>query len=276
MIIRGFGFCSPQASQELPMINIVDLTQHYGVRPILSGVNLQVPTGTLAAILGPNGMGKSTLLAAVAGVLTPQKGYVEINGRRRKESVEAELEIRRQTVYLPDRPWLPAQRTGREFLLGVGKIYGISDEPLFDHINRVVRLFDLEALAHSPISSYSAGQQKKIALCSALVTRAEVLLLDEPFSGGLDPSGILALKSVLRRLTREHGATVLMTTPVPEIAADLADQLVILRDGAIAVAGSLDDLRQFADCEGDLSEVLERLVSPETLAHLEQYFAETP
>ena len=62
------------------MINVVDLTQHYGVRPVLRNVNLQVRRGELVVLLGPNGMGKTTLLAAMAGVLSPQKGYVEIDG----------------------------------------------------------------------------------------------------------------------------------------------------------------------------------------------------
>ena len=104
------------------MIDVVDLTQHYGIKPVLRGVNLQVGRGEVVALLGPNGMGKTTLLAAMAGVLSPQKGYVEIDGLRRKSSVENELAIRKKTVYLPDRPWLPVMRTGREFLLAVGRL----------------------------------------------------------------------------------------------------------------------------------------------------------
>lgn len=254
------------------MIDVVELTQHYGIRPIIQRINLRIGTGELAAILGPNGMGKSTLMASIAGVLTPQQGYVEINGLRRKSSAEAELAIRRQVVYLPDKPWLPASRTGREFLLAVGRAYDIPHERLFDHLDRLLPLFDLEALSDTPIRSYSAGQQKKIALCSALVTEAKVLLLDEPFSGGLDPSGILALKSVLRRLTQEHGCTVLMTTPVPELTEELADRFIIMRGGSIVVEGTLDDLRGHANCAGSLAEVLERLIAPKTLDNLNRYF----
>ncbi|HLJ11653.1 MAG TPA: ATP-binding cassette domain-containing protein, partial [Planctomycetaceae bacterium] len=132
-------------------------------------------------------------------------------------------------------------------------------------------LFELGELGDSPIRTYSAGQQKKVALCSALVSEAKVLLLDEPFSGGLDPSGILALKHVLRRLAQE-GGTILMTTPVPELVDELADRLIILRGGEIAVQGTLRDLQRETGCGGALSEVLERLISPHTLANLEKYF----
>jgi ABC-type multidrug transport system ATPase subunit len=254
------------------MIHVSNVTQHYGIRPVLKNINLTIPAGGLAAVIGPNGMGKSTLLGVIAGVLTPQYGYVEINGLRRKSSIDDELSIRRQLVYLPDRPWLPKNRTGREFLLGVGRLYDIPVERLIDHVERLLQLFELEKLGDSPIRSYSAGQQKKIALCSALVTEAQVLLLDEPFSGGLDPSGILALKHVLQRLAHD-GGTILMTTPVPELVDELADRLIILRDGQIAVQGTLYDLQRETGCWGPLSEVLERLISPHTLDNLERYFA---
>src|SRR5207245_2779794 len=102
-------------------IKVVDLTQHYGVRPILRGVNLHVARGELVVLLGPNGMGKTTLMASIAGVLAPQHGYVEIDGMRRRSSIEQELAIRKKVVYLPDHPWLPVLRTGREFLLSVGR-----------------------------------------------------------------------------------------------------------------------------------------------------------
>ena len=184
------------------MINVANVTQHYGIRPdVLRNINLSIPQArSLAAVIGPNGMGKSTLLAVIAGVLSPQHGFVEVDGLRRKSSIENELAIRRKVVYLPDRPWLPKNRTGREFLLGVGRLYDIPVERLIDHAERLLQLFELDRLGDLPVRTYSAGQQKKIA---ALLGRWSLrcsewlLLLDEPFSGGLDPSGILALKHVL-------------------------------------------------------------------------------
>ena len=118
------------------MIVLSHVTQHYGVRPVLRGINLRIERGEIVVVLGPNGMGKSTLLGVMGGALTPQRGYVEIDGLRRRSSVENELAIRRKALYLPDKAWVPAQRTGREFLLGVGRLYEVSDDRLFDHIER--------------------------------------------------------------------------------------------------------------------------------------------
>jgi len=90
-----------------PAIELVGVVQHYGVRPVLRGINVQIPPGTIVATVGPNGIGKTTLLGVMAGVLTPQRGNVDIDGLRRRRSVEEEQAVRRKVVYLPDHPWLP-------------------------------------------------------------------------------------------------------------------------------------------------------------------------
>jgi len=204
------------------VIELLEVTQHYGVRPVLRGISLRIEHGEVVAIVGPNGMGKTTLLAVLAGVLSPQRGSVLIDGLRRRGSEEDELAIRKMTVYLPDQPWLPANRTGREFLLAVGRLYDVEEERLIDHAQQLLGLFELSEQGDSPIRTYSAGQKKKIALCSALVTEVPILLLDEPFSGGLDPGGLLTLKRIIQHHARRKVATIVLTSPVPELIEEIA------------------------------------------------------
>lgn len=255
------------------MIVLSGVTQHYGVRPVLRQVDLQVPAGRLTAIVGPNGMGKTTLLGVMAGVLSPQKGYVEIDGLRRRRTEEEELAIRRRVVYLPDHPWLPTARTGREFLLGVGRLYDIDGERLIDHAERLLELFQLVREGDWPIRSYSNGQKKKIAVAAALASEAPILLLDELFGGGLDPSGILALRHVLRRLAAQADRTIVLTAPVPELAEEIADDFIVLKNGRVEAHDSLAGLKRRANCDGPLADVLARLVHPETIENVERYFA---
>lgn len=254
------------------MIRAVEVTQHYGVRPILRGVTLEIPDGTRTAVIGPNGMGKTTLLGVLGGVLTPQRGYVEIDGLRRRSSVENELEIRRRAVYLPDRCFLPKNRTGREFLLGVGQLYEIDPERLIDHAERLLKLFELDLVGDSPIHAYSAGQQKKISLAAALITDARILLLDEPFSGGLDPAGILAMKHVLKRFSAQQHRTVVLTSPVPELVAEVADRLIVVREGEIVANGSIDEIRRQTRYTGSVEGMLNEVIFPETLENIDDYF----
>jgi ABC-type multidrug transport system ATPase subunit len=253
------------------MIRVVDVTHHYGVRPILKNISFEVQTGEVV-VVGPNGMGKTTLLGVIAGVLWPHSGFVQIDGIARRDSVEGERELRKRIVYLPDHAWLPKARTGREFILAAGRLYGIDDLRLFDHADRLLRLFDLTEQGDQPIYGYSAGQLKKISLCSALITEAPYLLLDEPFSGGLDPSGILALKRVLQRLAQRDDVTIILTTPVPELVEELADRIAIVRDGTLAAFDTADGLRRLTGTDGPLAEVLQRLLNPATLDNIEFYF----
>ncbi|MBI3099710.1 MAG: ABC transporter ATP-binding protein [Planctomycetes bacterium] len=254
------------------MIDVVNVTHHYGVRPVLRDVSLHIDRGEVVALMGPNGMGKSTLLGIMAGILAPYRGHVEIHGRRRRRTPEEELAIRQEVVYLPAEAWLPKGRTPREWLPAVGRLWGIDDERLFEHTERLLNLFDLEKEADSPIESLSGGQRKKVALGAALIVEAPVMFLDEPFSGGLDPSGIAALRKVLQSLAARDDITIVMATPVPELVEGLADRIAIILDGRVTVCDTLDGLRRIAGVEGPLEMVYERLVSPESSRKIESYF----
>lgn len=255
------------------MIRVHQLTHHYGIRPVLTDVNMEIATGELVVLLGPNGSGKTTLLGCLAGTNWPARGHVEFDDVKRREAVDSERKLRKRIVYLPDDTWLPLHHTGREFLLAVGRIYDVDDFRLFDHADRLLKLFHLEDQANSAISRYSTGQRKKIALASALITEAPYLLLDEPFSGGLDPAGILSLKSVLKRLAEDEHVTVVMTTPVPELVEELADRIAIIREGELVAYADAAGIVQQAG-GGTFDEALQKLLYPESIDVVESYFAE--
>lgn len=249
-----------EVSYDAGMIRFHQVWHHYGVKPVLRGIDLEVRPGELLCVMGPNGMGKSTLMAVAAGVQPCFRGHVEIGGRRRRLSVEAEAAVRAQVAYLPAEPWLPWV-TARQFLVACGRVYGVSDERLFDHVDRLLKLFQLESQADKSAGELSTGQRKKLGLCSALVTEAPVLLLDEPFSGGIDASGLRSMSAVLQHLAEDRERTVMICVPVPELVEHLAHRIAVIHEGQILACNTVEGLRQQADCTGDLSEVLERLVS---------------
>jgi ABC-2 type transport system ATP-binding protein len=254
------------------MINVVNVSHHYGLRPVLSHINLQVPAGKLVAVMGPNGVGKSTLLGIIAGLIAPAQGHVEINGLRRRESEATELRIRKQVVFLPDHPWLPEFMTAREWLLAVGQLYDVDADHLMDHIERLLDLFQLTEKGDSPIRTCSNGQKKKVAICGALVTEAPVLVLDEPFTGGLDPSAIMALRRVLKHLAERGEVTVVMASQIPEMVELLAHRIAILQGTRVIAYDTMEGLRAQTGVAGSLPEVFEKLVHPQTLEHIDNYF----
>jgi len=102
------------------------------------------------------------------------------------------------------------------------------------------------------------------------------LLLDEPFTGGLDPSGILALKRVLSRLAERKDRTVIMTAPVPELVEEIGQKIIVLRDGIVVAHDTLEGLRRQAPGACTLEEILATLIHPKTIGNIELYFGETP
>ncbi len=252
------------------MITFHDIWHHYGARPTLRGVDLTVRAGELVCVMGPNGMGKTTLLSVAAGLLPPLRGRVEIDGLVRRSSIEAERAIRRRVVYLPDSPWLARFMTGREMLVAVGRLYEIEPVRLFEHIDLLLDVFDLGTQGDQIINNYSTGQRKKIGLCSALVTEAPILILDEPLSGGLDASGLLAVRTILRKLAERRDVTVLMAVPVPELVDQVADRIAVIDHGQIIADGTPDALCRQAD-RPTLAEALERLTHPDRPDHLTRY-----
>jgi ABC-type multidrug transport system ATPase subunit len=108
-------------------------------------------------------------------------------------------------------------------------------------------------------------------MCSALVTEAPILILDEPFSGGLDSSALLALGEVLKRLADRKDVTVVMAVPVPELVESLAHKIAIIAHGEILAYDTADGLRKTAGCTGPLPEVLEKLIHPDVFENIESY-----
>jgi len=257
--------------KDAPAIEVCDITFHYETWPVLKDLSLRVEAGESVVLMGPNGMGKTSLLGVVAGLLQPVQGFVNVNGRRRRESESSELAIRREMIFLPADPWMPQNNTVSEFVMGVGRAYGVSEERLCDHMPRLLRLFYLEECADDPILSISMGQKRKVALAGALVAERPILVIDEPFSGGLDPSGLAAIREILREFRCRRSTTILMATPVAELADEIVDRVVIMRKGRIVEAGSPEELKAKAGDAPTLSRAVERLMSPDTEARIGEY-----
>ena len=252
-------------------IEVKNLSHHFNAGRVLKDINLSVEKGQLVAIMGPNGMGKSTLLSIIGGVVSPFRGEVFINELKRRGSVAEENEIRRSIFYLPDNIWTNQFTTGREYLLMVGRAFNLNEVDVFNHIEELAELFNMTSVLDNLCNSYSSGQYKKLGLCSALVSQSKILLLDEPFSGGLDSSGLFYIRKILKRLAERKDVTVLMTVPVPELIDELAHKIAIIINGEIKEYDTPANLRNQYSANGTMAEVLEKIVNPLGVESIERY-----
>ena len=219
------------------MISVTDARKAYGTFQALDNVSLEIPSGTLTALLGPSGSGKSTLLRAIAGLEDLDSGAVVIAGQ--------------------DVTRLPPQRRGIGFVFqhyaafkhmtvrdNVAFGLSIRKRPKAEIAKRVDELLEVVGLAgfqHRYPAQLSGGQRQRMALARALAVDPQVLLLDEPF-GALDAKVRDDLRRWLRRLHDEVHVTTVLVTHDQEEALDVADRIAVLNQGRIEQVGSPDEL----------------------------------
>ncbi|WP_016698191.1 ABC transporter ATP-binding protein [Actinoalloteichus spitiensis] len=216
------------------------VTAGYRGRPVLRAVDAEVPTGGWLGVIGPNGAGKSTLIRTLAGLL-PHQGTVTVDGA----PIEGLRPRQRARVlgYAPQTPELPTGLTVTDYVLLGRSPYlaplgreGRSDLRV---VAEVLARLDLAGLATRPLATLSGGERQRAVLARVLAQRPRVLLLDEPTTG-LDVGHAQALLELVDRLRREDGVTVVTTLHDLTLAAQYADRLVFLVDGAVTASGPPD------------------------------------
>jgi len=218
-------------------LTLTDLWKGYSAQPVLRGVNLDVPAGSLTAVLGLSGCGKTTLLRVIAGFERAERGRVLLGSRALDDRNTYVPPERRGIGYVPQEgalfPHLSVKRN-------VG--FGLSrEERRGDAVGELLEMVGLESLADRYPHQLSGGEQQRVALARALARRPEVLLLDEPFSS-LDASLRTRVREEVHTLLRAQGVTTVLVTHDQEEALSLADTVAVLRDGTIVQGGTPDQL----------------------------------
>jgi putative spermidine/putrescine transport system ATP-binding protein len=213
-------------------VQICNLYKSFGAHPVLAGLDLEVPAGSLTAILGPSGSGKTTLLRLLAGFERPDLGTISVAGKIVDgESVHIHPE-RRQIGYVPQEGGLFPHLT-----VQANVAFGLPRAARRRGVGELLEMVGLSGLERRYPHQLSGGQQQRVALARALITRPKVLLLDEPLSA-LDPFLRGAMREELKRLQRELGISFIHVTHSQEEALALADLVVVMDHGRIAQHGT--------------------------------------
>jgi sulfate/thiosulfate transport system ATP-binding protein len=249
------------------VITVRDVTKHFGTFAALDGISLEVPDGSLTALLGPSGSGKSTLLRVIAGLEGPDSGTVEINGR--------------------DATGVPPQRRGIGFVFqhyAAFKHMTVRDNVAFgltvrklpkaqvrEKVDELLGIVGLSGYQDRYPNQLSGGQRQRMALARALAVEPRVLLLDEPF-GALDAKVRTELREWLRVLHERVPVTTILVTHDQEEAMSVADRIVVMNDGRIEQVGHPRELydapaNQFVmSFLGPVSRLGERFVRPHDIS----------
>jgi daunorubicin resistance ABC transporter ATP-binding subunit len=221
-----------------PAISAEGLSKRFGSIRALDGVSFEQPAGTVLGVLGPNGAGKTTTVRILATLLAPDAGQAQVAGLdvvRQAAAVRRLIGLSGQ--YAAVDPYL----TGRENLAMIGRLYGLGRKAAQLRAAELAGRFGILAAADRQARTYSGGMRRRLDVAASLVTRPQVLFLDEPTTG-LDPHGRIALWQLLAELT-EHGTSLLLTTQYMDEADRLADAIIVIDNGRIIASGTPGELK---------------------------------
>ncbi len=218
-------------------ITVRDVSKRFGGHTALADINLEVPSGSLTALLGPSGSGKTTLLRIIAGLEAADKGNVTLEG----EDFSAIPLRQRQIGFVFQHYALFRHMTVADNIGFALKMRKQPKAEIRERVNELLKLIQLEGIENRYPSQLSGGQRQRVALARALAARPKVLLLDEPF-GALDARVRKELRAWLRNLHDEIHVTSVFVTHDQEEALELADRVVVMSNGRIEQVGTPDDV----------------------------------
>jgi ABC-2 type transport system ATP-binding protein len=220
-------------------IEAVGVTKAFGDHRVLQGLDLTVPQGTVFCLLGPNGAGKTTTVRILSTLTRPDSGSVRVAGL---DGLADRRQVRRRISLTGQYAAVDASLTGAENLRMVGRLAGLTRQQARCRADELLAQFDLTDAADRRSGSYSGGMRRRLDLAAGLVSRPEVVFLDEPTTG-LDLPGRQAMWQVITGLAGS-GVTIFLTTQYLEEADQLADRVAVLDGGQIIANDSPHALKQ--------------------------------
>ena len=219
------------------ILEVINVTKTYGNRKALKNVNFEVFAGEIFGFIGPNGAGKSTLMKIISGLSKPTSGEVLICG----ESVQKNFEkaIVNLGAMLENCNMYPYM-TGMQNLNYYAKLYKNIPQKRIDEI---VELVGMTARINDKVKTYSLGMRQRLTLAQALLHRPRLLILDEP-TNGLDVTGVMELRQVLRTLSAKTNISILISSHVLSEMEQLCDTVAIVDRGSILDIRTLDELHR--------------------------------
>jgi len=234
---------------EQPIMQIRNISKQIGQKTIIDQLSFDVPRGEVFGFLGPNGAGKTTTIRMMVGLMSISEGEILINGLNISKQFEQTIQ---HVGAIVENPEMYKFLTGYQNLIHYARMNkGITKQ----RIQEVVKLVGMENRIHDKVKTYSLGMRQRLGVAQAILHKPALLILDEP-TNGLDPAGIRELRDYLRRLTKEEGTSVVVSSHLLSEMELMCDRVAIIQNG------KLIDVRLIKDYgiqDGDKLRVLFRI-----------------
>ena len=213
------------------------LKKSYKGNVVVDNVNLHIPKGAIYGFVGPNGAGKSTIMKMTLNLIRPDAGEVHLFGEKVTDS---SYEIFKRVGSIIENPYFYDRMTARQNLELHCEYMGYPDRKRIDEVLDIV---DLQNAGKKQISHYSLGMKQRLAIARAILAKPEFLILDEPVNA-LDPEGIRKMRSLFRRLNREEGTTIFISSHILSEVDLIADTIGIIRRGKLLAELPMEEIHR--------------------------------
>ena len=220
------------------ILKIKNLTGGYNRKKIIENINIEIPEGSITALIGLNGAGKSTTIKHILGLLRPMEGEIIVDNKTITRDNES---YRRSISYIPESPVLYEELTLEEHINLTAMAYGLDMEKTWKKADILLNLFKLKDKKKFFPVHFSKGMKQKVMIICAFLVEPKLYIIDEPFLG-LDPIAINDLINLMCD-RRENGASILMSTHILATAEKYCDNFLIIHEGKILANGNLEKLR---------------------------------
>lgn len=213
------------------VLEVTGLKKKLGKREIIKGINLSVKEGEIFGFLGPNGAGKTTTIRMLVGLIAPNEGEIKICGKNIQKNKEEAL---KNVGAVVENPELYKYLSGRENLMQIARIRKVSKE----EVDSLIELVGLKDRIDDKVKKYSLGMKQRLGLAAALIGEPKLLILDEP-TNGLDPSGIIDFREVVKKAAKERNMAVFISSHILSEVQNLCDRVAFTNGGVIK---SIEDI----------------------------------
>lgn len=223
------------------MIDIQNLTKHYGEIKAVEDVSFTVNKGEILGFLGPNGAGKTTTMNIITGYMPSTSGTVKVDGY---DIMDQPREVKKRIGYLPEQPPLYLDMTVTDYLDFCASLKEVDKKTWKSQKNDIMELVKITHVQHRLNRNLSKGYRQRVGLAQALVGAPDVLILDEP-TVGLDPKQIIEIRKLIKALGKQH--TIILSSHIlPEVSA-VCERVVIINKGRIAAVDTPENLSKNLD-----------------------------